>query len=175
MRKPELPDELQTQLEHLIGQHFDAVDAGKTSDALAAIAEAWALVPEPKSSWDYYSQVLPQYALDLTCRAGHSDDAESWLDLIDQALQPHNDASRMMLTRHRGKVLLLKGDTDQAWSCFHTIYSALGRHGFGSDEQQYLDFYLKHTTSQGSSRLPDPGVDGPGLDKELPRALGEHI
>lgn len=158
MDKQQLPEAQQERLDELISDHFDDVDAGRDEAALAKVEQAWSELPEPRGAWDYYSQVLPEHAVDLTARLGQASAAAQWLERLDEALQPHSAASEVLYAGYKGKVLLAAGQQDLAWANFNTVYQALGARSFSGQDARYLEFYRSYSPSGAA---PDAAAAAP--------------
>lgn len=182
MSRPTVDPALEKRLDALMEEAFDARDGGDPAAAVMKWEEAWALLPEPKLTWDYYPQGI---CLDVTralIELGRLSEAATWVERLDEAYSPHSDASRMLVDFEKAKLYFRAGQPDLAHAYFDAIYRVKGQRVFDAVSPDYLEFYRSHTPGSpdgdpGGVRVPapEPGRAGGALDDATHRRVVELL
>ncbi len=182
MRKPAVAEELDALLEELGSQAFDFEDAGDPVSALGKMREAWELLPEPKLSWDYFGQAFSNRAAEYALAAKDFEEAVIWIDRMNEAYEPHNEATLVMVAALRARYLYEVGDRDGAWEQFDLCYKTKGRKGFSKEHLQFYKTYTPSSPSSGDKvgpeswgvEIPKPG-SGEAKGGKLKPSIGKKV
>lgn len=183
MDKPQLPPALDKELDSLLTSAKSEMRAGDTEAALKKVDYIWETLPEPKSGWDYYSQIVPFRAANHCIEVGQLDRASTWLERAIQGYEPLNERDQLMLDFVRAKLFYRAGQDDLAYTYFDAVFAAGGKRSFSSSPEIYWDFYHDRKTGKapakpaaaGSSALVPPIGDGSATGADLPDQLHEEI
>lgn len=136
-RRPQLPEALRTRIDDILVRSGTAFQSGDMTTALALAQEAWDLIPEPKSSWDYYPQSLAAGFVEDYADSGDVALTKKWIavthDMYDNA-----DRTNHFPLMLEGKVLVRLGLNDEAKPVFERIFELYGKEGFKGENAAYL-------------------------------------
>lgn len=161
-RRPQVSKELDEVLQSLGEQAFECEDAADIAGALAKMNEAWDLLPEPKLSWDYFGQSYSRQAAEYALACQEWEQARVWVDRMDEAYQPHNELTTVIVAELRGRYLYHTEEKDQAWALFDLCYKTAGKRYV---KGEYLKFYKSYTPTSKSNSIP---VGPSGWEIEIP-------
>lgn len=170
MTRPTVDGELKGRLDELIAEGVHARNADDLPGALSKWQEAWSLLPEPKLSWELYPQALTLSITDTSVDAGEIAEAARWLELVEQAYEPHTEESRVLVDFVKAKLFFRAGKDDLAFAYFDAIVKAKGTQIFDGEAPAYFEFYRSHAqpdtatvSPAGAPRIevPDPGTGRP--------------
>lgn len=141
-RKQEIPEPIKSKIDQMLSLSGDAFREGDLEKSLDIALQAWDLIPEPKSKWDYYSQSLSIGFIEDYTSLGNIEQARHWISI---AYEMYDDPDR-----ENHYVLMFEGSSlykldllDEAYGIFDRVYTLFGRDGFKGEHLQYLEFYLK--------------------------------
>lgn len=142
-RRPDIPAAERARIDAILDQSEAEFTKGDIRAALALNLEAWGLIPEPKSKWDYYPQTLAVGFVEDFTDLGDLAEAKRWIDtLYDVYDDPdHQNVYTLML---EGTSLYKLGEKDAAAAVFQRVFDLFGREAFKGSNSTYLDFLLKH-------------------------------
>ena len=136
-RRPQLPEPLRTQIDSILARSGSAFQSGDLATALALAQEAWNLIPEPKSSWDYYPQSLASGFVEDYADAGDVALTKKWI-AITHDVYDNADRTNHFPLMLEGKVLFRLGLNDEAKPVFERIYQLYGKEGFKGEHAAFL-------------------------------------
>ena len=141
-RKPEVPEPAKSEIDRLLGEAGRLRKGGDMNGSLHLALEAWRVIPEPKSSWDYYPQSLSVSFLRRYTDMGDVEKAKHWIGV---AYEMYDDPSREghYILMFEASSLFKLGLKDEAYDVIDRIYGLYGREGFKGEHLDYLEFYLK--------------------------------
>ncbi|MCV0397645.1 MAG: hypothetical protein K5872_17545 [Rhizobiaceae bacterium] len=134
----QLDEEADERLNALWEKFLELKDLGDIDRAEAAARQAWHALPEPRLSWDYFSNVMPFTFAEWYRDLGRFNMAEQWLALARESYGPGRDASVEFLA---ATIAYRKGDADAAYAEFDRQYKAFGLAPFKGEDPDYLAFY----------------------------------
>ncbi|MCA3694165.1 MAG: tetratricopeptide repeat protein [Aquidulcibacter sp.] len=117
-------------------------EVGEYDEAIAEYNKAWALVPEPKNSWNASTWVLAAIA-DACFLAGYKTSAREALQF---AMTCPGAVGNPFLHLRFGEVLLDAGEDDAAADELIRAYMGAGKEIFATEEPRYLAFLKSRTT-----------------------------
>jgi len=149
-RKPELPDDLKAKLDLILDRAEVPYAEGNLSKAIAISMEAWDLIPDPKSSWDYYPQTLARGFVEDFTELGDRENAKKWIAIAYEVFDDpeHVDLDILML---EGISMHKLQDTDRAYYVFGRVHEIHGAEAFAGEWREYLEFYLAERASRSDN------------------------
>lgn len=125
--RSELPADV-TEFLNTNGAEFRAaLEKGDFEVAHVLAHEGWDAIPEPKSQWEYYPDVIPRSNADMFARAGDVDHAREWLDVALNLKGPRQLGHDTELDRIEARVRLALGDRQAAELLAGTLLELYGR------------------------------------------------
>jgi hypothetical protein len=115
----------------------EALQGGDPRVAEEEFLAAWALVPEPKTSYDF-GQLISRGVVTLYRDTGQFEKAKDWLKVVREAYGPEPDASVEFLA---GTVHYEAGEHDAAFERFDDVFRGFGQRPFQGSKPDYLKFY----------------------------------
>ncbi|WP_299906326.1 hypothetical protein [uncultured Paracoccus sp.] len=79
-RRPEIPAAERARIDAILDQSEAHFAKGDIRAALALNLEAWALIPESKSGWDYYPQTLTVGCVEDYTDLGDLAEGRRWIE-----------------------------------------------------------------------------------------------
>lgn len=133
-------------------ESLDSLDA-----AMTTLEQMWELLPEPREAWDYFSEVIPRRAAELSIRLSRLDEAEAWLERYDLGSAPRDGLGQHLFDFVKAKLAYRRGDHSHALPAFKEQYRLFGRSGFLHDpsELRFLNQRLPSEDDHGV-RCTDP-------------------
>jgi hypothetical protein len=144
------------QIEHAIRERIDELletsgkkfSSGDLKGSLDIALQAWNLIPEPKSEWDYYPQSLSAGFVQDFADLGDKENVSKWSQIMaDMYDDPNHEDHQVLMTE--GEAMYKLGDRDRAYYVFGRIYEIYGQKGFAGTQSTYLDFYRKEKAARG--------------------------
>ena len=147
-RKPEIPEPAKSEIDKLLGEAGSLFKTGDMNGSLQIALDAWKMIPDPQSKWNYYPQSLSVGFLEDYTDLGDVEQAKHWIGVV---YEMYNDPNRekhyaLML---EGSSLYKLGLKDEAYDVIDRIYGLYGREGFKGENLDYLEFYLKERARRG--------------------------
>lgn len=136
-RKPNVPAEVEAVIDNAADEFDAAIERGDFEAAEIAARASWDAIPEPKSQWDYYPDVLPRDYADLFVRAGDVEHAASWL-AIAMGSRPIQVGENVPLQRVAARVRAAMGDRETAEMIAGTLLERYGKRPFSGDDSDLL-------------------------------------
>lgn len=182
-RKPEVPAEVADVINATSQELHAALERRDFATANETAKVRWNAIPEPKSQWAYYPDVLPRSTADLFVRAGAVEAASEWLT-IAMGSAPAGIGENVPLDRVAARVKAATGDHEGAELIAGTLLEMYGKRPFTGDDSDLLPYakaYQARTTGdpdEDSDDEPDnpvPSSEGgaaterPDLDDEIER------
>ncbi|MCD0280605.1 hypothetical protein JWH04_16975 [Xanthomonas melonis] len=140
-RKPDIEPGLKAEIDHLLALSAQAFRSGTLAESLALGLQAWALIPEPKESWDYYPQSLSASFVKDYADLHDADNVRKWIEVMARMYDDPERTDHLVLMTE-GEAMLQLGDDARACAVFGRIYALYGRKGFSAHQKRYLELYL---------------------------------
>jgi|SRR6056297_3342557 len=141
-RKPEIKGELRLRIDDARAKAREEAKAGNFAEMEPYMKEAWALIPEPKSKWDYYPQSLSVSFVSLYTRLNNAASAKHWIPVVYEMYEDTEREQHYTLMLE-GEALYKLGLLDEAYDVFARVFDLFDRDGFKGEHLEYLEFYLK--------------------------------
>ena len=100
--------------------------------------DAWRLVPEPKTEYDYYAQSLSRGLVTFYRNTKQFEKAKEWLTVMRHAYGPGPNIDVEFLA---ATVYYDAGMLDDALAIFDAAYKKFRQRPFQGDDRKYLRFY----------------------------------
>lgn len=140
----QLPPELDTKVNACWQDFITCEETGKIEDAERAGVLAWNMLPEPRTEWDYFSNVIP-FALAEFFRDNASfDQARSWLDVARSTYGPGPDQTVEFLA---ATIEFEAGNTEEAVKEFERQYRTFGDRPFAEGGDKYLELVERRVSA----------------------------
>jgi len=141
-----LPEPLRIQIDDLLREAGQTHKKGDSTKSEQLRLKAWDLLPEPKLSWDFYSNIMPRNNLFFYRDTQQFDKAQHWLDITRESYGPgRNDVVEFFAAT----LWLEMGENDKAFDEFDRQYKALKKRPFEGKDPKYLTFYLSRKAEHG--------------------------
>ncbi len=140
--KPPLPKEISAQLDALAYQLGDARRAGDAAQWSDLSEQAWDLLPDPKTEWDYYPQTISRNAVEISSSFGLCDQ----LDVrIGRFYATHFDTGRQSEYTNLivGHALFQCNRQEEAVVLFRHVLANHGPQWFMGNYRSYLELAEK--------------------------------
>jgi tetratricopeptide (TPR) repeat protein len=135
----ELPEQIRQRVDDLLRQSGEAQRAKDNERSEKLALQAWALLPEPKLGWEFYSNVLPRDNLLFYRDTKNFDKALRWLEVTREAYGPDRDDT---IEFYAATLWFEMGEFDKAFEEFDRQYKAFRTRPFQGEDKKYLEFYL---------------------------------
>lgn len=172
-QRPQLPQELDDELDAKLSDAEDLADEGDFDGALALGDEVWAALPEPKLGWDYYPEILSQKMCDAAIEAGRLDSAAVWLERTTEAYGEGNPTTESIIGFKKAKLYYRAGQPDLAYAYFDAAYKADGKRRFKGEPDDYWQFYEEARANGGVPGDGPPAAAGTADSPVPPDGGGE--
>jgi len=137
--RKKLPEPLRIQIDALLREAGLAERKRDFTKCEELQLKAWDLLPEPKLSWDFYSNIMPRDNLLFYRDTQQFDKAQHWLDITRKSYGPGRDDSVEFFA---ATLWLEMGENNKAFDEFDRQYKALKKRPFEGKDPKYLAFYL---------------------------------
>ena len=134
-----LPKEIEDEIVALLKQAGDARRSGDNSGRELYALRAWDKLPEPKLSWEFFSNTMPRNNTLFYRDTRQFDKALHWLDITRESYGPDRDD---VIEFVAATLYYEMGHTDKAFEEFDRQYKAFKTRPFQGLDKKYLDFYL---------------------------------
>ncbi len=136
--KPELPEALVAVLNDLMRQSGELRRAGNAPASLAISDEAWDVIPEPKTEWNFYPQRIAAGVVETIVEREACGVLDIWLERM---YATHFDVERQTPYTNlmAGHALHECGRTTEALALFRQVYETHGAEYFVGVHRPYLD------------------------------------
>lgn len=141
-KKPELPKALTTEIDDLLGRSGDADRAGNGALSMQLVEEAWSLIPEPKTEWNFYPQTIARATVETIPEIGQCQFLDLWIERMYQTyFDP--DRAHTFTNMVAGHALFQCGRQPEAVAAFKRVLQAGGPGFFTGPYRPYLDLAEK--------------------------------
>ncbi|NSX55262.1 MULTISPECIES: hypothetical protein [Rhodobacterales] len=142
VRKPEIEGPLRIEIDSILQRSGKAYQENNLELSLKLGIEAWNIIPDPKSHWDYYPQSLSTSFVEDFSRLGKVSETKKWINTVYEMYgdPDRQDHYTLMI---EGSALYKLGLKEEAYDVFGRIYELYDRDGFKGEHLEYLEFYLK--------------------------------
>jgi tetratricopeptide (TPR) repeat protein len=114
----------------------EAWQQGDIQKAEDKFLDAWRLLPEPKTEYDY-AQSLSRGLVTFYRETKQFEKARDWLVVMRDAYGPPNDSVEFLAAT----VYYDAGILDDAFAIFDTLYKKFKQRPFQGEDRKYLQFY----------------------------------
>ncbi len=142
IRKDKIDPAINKEIDSILQKSAGLFQQGDLQGSLAVAQEAWDLIPEPQSKWDYYPQSLSSGFVQDYVDLGDVGSFRKWIDLTCIMYDDPDHSSHY--------VLMLEGSSfykldlkEEAHVVFDRIHKLFGRKGFKGEQLEYLEYYLE--------------------------------
>ena len=148
IRKDNIDPAITKEIDKILKKSAELFQQGDLRGSLAVAQEAWDLIPEPKSKWDYYPQSLSGGFVQDFADLGDKENVSKWAQIMaDMYGDPNHEDQLVLMTE--GEAMYKLGDTDRAYYVFGRIYEIYGQKGLAGAQSTYLEFYRKEKAARG--------------------------
>ena len=137
--RQELPPDLRQEIDSFLRQAGEAQRGNDPERSEKLRLQAWAMLPEPKLGWNFYSNIMPRDNLVFYRDTKNFDKAKTWLDITRESYGPGRDEAIELLA---ATLWYEMGDFDKAFEEFDRQYKAFRWRPFEGKDRKYLNFYL---------------------------------
>ena len=81
-KRPDVPPAVQEALDALLRQAGEATRSNELPTSYSLGQQAWDTLPEPKTDWDFYPQIIARNMLDKAVALRDRRRVEQWLRII---------------------------------------------------------------------------------------------
>lgn len=136
--KPDMPPALVAEVEALMKKSGEARRAGQGRASLQYSEEAWSLIPEPKSEWNFHPQTIARGVVETIVERQGCDVLDLWIDRMYLA---YFDPARAHTFTNMvaGHALFQCGRQSEAVAAFKRVLQAGGPGFFTGPYRSYLD------------------------------------
>jgi len=140
--KPDMPASLVSEVEGLMKKAGEARRAGQGAASLAYSEEAWSLIPDPKTEWNFHPQTIARGVVETIVERQGCGVLDLWLDRM---YQTYFDPDRLHTFTNMvaGEALLKCGRRDEAVAAFRRVLQQGGPGFFSGAYRPYLDLAEK--------------------------------
>lgn len=133
-----LPKNISDEIDKLSMIGGELRQAGNGKAFFENLEQIWDLLPEPKTSWDYYPQVKSSAALKFVASFEQCHLANIWIDRLFAA---YHDIDRQSEYTNltAGHALMQCGRTEEATVMFKTVLRNHGPQWFEGEYRPYLE------------------------------------
>ena len=147
-RKKQIEPTIRKRIDELLEASGEKFSSGDLRGSLDIALQAWDLIPEPKSDWDYYPQSLSAGFVQDFADLGDKESVSKWSQIMaDMYGDPNHEDQLVLMTE--GEAMYKLGDKDRAYYIFGRIYEIYGQSGFSGDQSVYFEFYRKEKAARG--------------------------
>ncbi len=140
-RKPEIDDGIRQAIDQLLARSAEKFQSGDLLGAVEFGIQAWDLIPEPKSSWDYYPQSLSRTFVEDFAKLGDKENVRKWIAILAEMYGDPNHEDHLVLTTEADAMIAL-GDHDRAYYVVDRIFEIYGDKSFRDKNSPLLKFYM---------------------------------
>ena len=133
----ELPDQIYAAIERLSAEGNDFAELGRFKQALVCYEEAWAQLPEPKTSWNAGLWLLASMG-DMQFKLGRFPDARA--NLMDAVKYFDEARGNPFVQLRLGQTMLELGEEAEAANWLAGAYLSEGLSLFQDDDPKYVSF-----------------------------------
>ncbi|PID37370.1 MAG: hypothetical protein CR993_00740 [Rhodobacterales bacterium] len=150
-RKPDVPQALADELDDLLGRAGEADRAGDGALSMQLMEQAWSLLPEPKTEWNYFPQIIARSTVEAIPEIGQCDGLDPWLErmFLTYFDPKRRDPYTNMVAGH---TLFQCGRQEEAVAMFRQVLKTGGPEHFSGQYRPYLELV-------GGEGLAAPALD----------------
>lgn len=140
--KPDMPATLVKEVEALMRKSGEARRAGQGRASLPNSEEAWSLIPDPKTEWNFHPQTIARGVVKTIVDREGCDFLDLW---IERMYETYFDPDRVHTFTNMiaGQALLECGRKDEAVAAFRRVLHYGGPGFFTGTYPPYLDLAEK--------------------------------
>ena len=141
-RKPEMPSSLVSEIEALMKKSGESRRAGHGTASLELSEEAWSIIPDPKTEWNFYPQTISRGVVETIKERGACRVLDKWLDrmYLTHFDPEHIDPYTNMVAGH---ALFRCNRREDAVAAFKRVLKYGGPGHFSGEYRPYLDLAEK--------------------------------
>ncbi len=137
-QKPELPVDLRKEIDALMMKSGEALRAGDMAASLALDEQVWDMLPDPKTGWDFYPQVLTNGIIEDAFENGTCHALDTWLPRFYAAYNDP-DGTDPYTNKVAGHALYQCGRQEEGLEKFASVLRDHGPEWFTGHYRVYLD------------------------------------
>ena len=136
--KPDLPEALESLLNELMRRSGEARRDGNGPQSMVLMDEAWSIIPEPKTEWNFYPQRIAAGIVETVTERQACAVLDLWLERM---YATHFDVEHQQPYTNlmAGHALFECAREDEAIALFQQVYDTHGKDYFVGVHQPYLD------------------------------------
>ncbi|MBY5461059.1 hypothetical protein EHI47_18545 [Rhizobium leguminosarum] len=147
-RKKQIEPTIRKRIDELLEASGKKFSSGDLRGSLDVALQAWDLIPEPKSDWDYCPQSLSVGFVQDFADLGDKESVSKWSQIMAEMYGDPNHEDQLVLMTE-GEAMYKLGDKDRAYYIFGRIHEIYGQRGFSGDQSVYFEFYRKEKAARG--------------------------
>ena len=141
-RNPQLPKDISDKMDQMLREAGEKFRNGMPNECIELQLKAWALIPEPKTEWDFYPQVMYKDIVNDYTSIKNVGEAKKWIAIAYKMFNDPDRTSHYVLSLEATS--LYKLDLlDESYEVFDRIFELFGREGFQGEDIDHSEFYFK--------------------------------
>jgi tetratricopeptide (TPR) repeat protein len=140
--RTELDADLAKRIDSILTKSGEFLREGNMHESERLSLEAWDLLPEPKLSWEFYSNIIPRDNMLFYRDTKQFDKALQWLEITRTSYSSTPEHPNQVVEFQAATIYFEMGRLDDAYTIFDRQYKTWKRLPFKGKDNKYIDFYL---------------------------------
>lgn len=142
-RRPELPKDVQDKINEAARKARPFWQSNDFKGALPHMLKAWDLIPEPKTSWDFFAQTMSRTFVSAYTKTGDFANARAWVKIMRESYDAPQVGDEPTVDFCEAEFLYHADEKDRAFEIFDQLYKQYKKRPFQEEDKALWDFYKK--------------------------------